>query len=24
LPNRIDDNCDGLVDNLIGSWWTPR
>ena len=24
LPNRIDDNCDGLVDNLIGTWWTPR
>jgi hypothetical protein len=24
LPNRIDDDCDGLVDNLIGSWWTPR
>ena len=24
LPNRIDDNCDGLVDNLIGSWWNPR
>jgi len=24
LPNRIDDDCDGLVDNLIGTWWTPR
>jgi hypothetical protein len=24
LPNRIDDNCDGVVDNLIGTWWTPR
>lgn len=24
LPNRIDDNCDGIVDNLIGTWWTPR
>jgi hypothetical protein len=24
LPNRIDDNCDGLVDNLLGTWWTPQ
>ena len=24
LPNRLDDNCDGVVDNLLGSWWTPR
>ena len=24
LPNRIDDDCDGRVDDLIGSWWTPR
>lgn len=24
LPNRLDDNCDGLVDNLLGQWWTPR
>ena len=24
LPNRLDDNCDGLVDNLLGTWWTPR
>lgn len=23
LPNRLDDNCDGVVDNLIGTWWTP-
>jgi hypothetical protein len=23
LPNRLDDNCDGIVDNLLGSWWTP-
>jgi len=23
LPNRIDDNCDGLVDNLLGTWYTP-
>ena len=23
LPNRLDDNCDGIVDNLIGTWWTP-
>ena len=24
LPNRVDDNCDGIIDNLIGTWWTPR
>jgi hypothetical protein len=24
LPNRLDDNCDGMVDNLLGEWWTPR
>ena len=24
LPNRLDDNCDGIVDNLLGTWWTPR
>jgi hypothetical protein len=24
LPNRVDDNCDGVIDNLIGTWWTPR
>ncbi len=24
LPNRIDDNCDGIVDNVLGTWWTPR
>jgi hypothetical protein len=23
LPNHIDDNCDGLVDNLLGTWYTP-
>jgi putative metal-binding protein len=23
LPNHIDDNCDGLVDNLLGDWYTP-
>lgn len=23
LPNRLDDNCDGAVDNLLGTWWTP-
>jgi len=23
LPNRLDDNCDGVIDNLIGTWWTP-
>jgi len=23
LPNRIDDNCDGSIDNLLGQWWTP-
>lgn len=24
LPNRLDDNCDGVVDNLLGTWWTPN
>ena len=24
LPNGIDDNCDGEIDNLIGTWRTPR
>jgi hypothetical protein len=25
LPNGIDDNCDGHVDNLLGTWrWTQR
>lgn len=25
LPNGLDDNCDGVVDNLLGTWrWTPR
>lgn len=23
LPNRIDDDCDGAIDDLIGTWWTP-
>jgi hypothetical protein len=23
LPNRIDDDCDGVVDDLLGTWWTP-
>jgi len=23
LPNRLDDNCDGRIDNLLGTWWTP-
>lgn len=23
LPNHIDDNCDGLIDNLIGDWYLP-
>lgn len=23
LPNRIDDDCDGAVDNLVGEWWSP-
>lgn len=23
LPNGIDDNCDGTIDNLLGTWWTP-
>lgn len=23
LPNRLNDNCNGIVDDLLGSWWTP-
>lgn len=23
LPNGIDDDCDGEVDNLLGTWWDP-
>ena len=23
LPNKIDDDCDGEVDNLVGEWWSP-
>lgn len=23
LPNRIDDDCNGVVDDMIGSWYTP-
>lgn len=23
LPNHIDDNCNGLVDDLLGTWYTP-
>jgi hypothetical protein len=23
LPNGIDDNCDGEIDNLVGDWWSP-
>ncbi|MBI3440091.1 MAG: putative metal-binding motif-containing protein [Proteobacteria bacterium] len=23
LPNHVDDNCDGIVDNLVGDWYTP-
>lgn len=23
LPNGLDDDCDGEVDNLIGDWWSP-
>jgi len=23
LPNKIDDDCDGIVDNLVGEWWSP-
>jgi len=22
LPNKIDDDCDGLIDNLDGEWWS--
>jgi len=23
LPNKIDDDCDGEIDNLYGEWWSP-
>jgi hypothetical protein len=23
LPNRIDDDCNGVVDDLAGTWYTP-
>ena len=23
LPNRIDDDCNGVVDDLLGTWFTP-
>ena len=23
LPNHIDDNCDGIADNLLGDWYMP-
>lgn len=23
LPNKIDDDCDGVIDNLVGEWWSP-
>lgn len=23
LPNKIDDDCDGEIDNLVGEWWSP-
>jgi hypothetical protein len=23
LPNGLDDDCDGEVDNLVGDWWSP-
>ena len=23
LPNRLDDDCNGYVDDLAGIWWTP-
>jgi hypothetical protein len=23
LPNRVDDDCDGTVDDLLGEWYTP-
>jgi hypothetical protein len=23
LPNRIDDDCNGRVDDLLGEWYTP-
>ena len=24
LPNGLDDNCDGAVDNLRGAWFNPK
>lgn len=24
LPNGIDDDCNGAVDDLLGNWFTPR
>lgn len=23
LPNRVDDDCNGVVDDLLGEWYTP-
>ena len=23
LPNHVDDDCNGVVDDLYGIWWTP-
>jgi hypothetical protein len=23
LPNRVDDDCNGHVDDLLGTWYTP-
>jgi hypothetical protein len=23
LPNGMDDDCDGQIDNLVGDWWSP-
>ena len=24
LPNRLDDDCNGVIDDLAGAWWTPN
>lgn len=24
LPNKIDDDCNGYVDDLLGTWFTPK
>ncbi len=24
LPNKIDDDCNGYIDDLLGEWFTPK